>query len=76
MELLEVWRTQIIEACIYKAENNIADVSSEIELALADMEIVEVKTESRAQTFIEKKESENNSEPKPSEPKNDQLTLF
>src|SRR5436305_315231 len=35
LELLEIWRSQIIEARIYKAENNIADVPNEIELAIA-----------------------------------------
>ncbi len=47
LELLEIWRTQIIEARIYKAENNITDVPSEIELAIADMETFTAKTEKR-----------------------------
>ncbi len=40
MEILEVWRGQIIDARIYKAENNIPDKQSEIELAIADIETV------------------------------------
>ena len=37
LELLEVWRTQTIEARTYKAENNIPDEANEIEEAIADI---------------------------------------
>ncbi len=38
LELLEIWRTQIIDARIYKMENNIPDAPNEIEEAIADIE--------------------------------------
>lgn len=44
LELLEVWRTQIIDARIYKAENNIPDAINEIKLAVADIETFVSKT--------------------------------
>ena len=47
LELLEVWHQQIIEARIYKAENEISDAPNEIELAIADIETVVSKTEER-----------------------------
>lgn len=36
IELLEIWRSQVIEARIYKAENNIADSPSEIEVVIKE----------------------------------------
>jgi hypothetical protein len=53
LELLEVWRHQIIEARIYKAENNIPDAANEIELAISDIETVVTKTEERAEILNE-----------------------
>ena len=47
LELLEVWRTQIIDARIYKAENEIPDAPNEIELAIADIETYVSKSEER-----------------------------
>ncbi len=47
LELLEVWRTQIIDARIYKMDNNIPDASNEIKLAIADIETFASKTEER-----------------------------
>jgi hypothetical protein len=47
LELLEVWRSQLIEARIYKAENEITDTPNEIELAVADIETAVAKTEER-----------------------------
>lgn len=47
IELLEIWRSQIIQARILKVENNIADVPSDMELAIADMESFEEKVEQR-----------------------------
>jgi hypothetical protein len=38
LELLEIWRKQIIEARIYKAEHNVPDTPSEIELVIAELE--------------------------------------
>ena len=42
-ELLEIWWRQTVEARILKAENNIPDVPSEIELAIADIKTVSSK---------------------------------
>ena len=56
IELLEIWRRQVIEARIYKAENNIPDAPNEIDLALADIEIISDKAEKRKEVldnFIE-----------------------
>jgi hypothetical protein len=47
LELLEIWRTQIIDARIYKMENNIADAPNEIKEAIADIETFVSKTEGR-----------------------------
>ena len=47
LELLEIWRTQIIDARIYKMDNNIPDATNEIEEAIADIETFVSKTEER-----------------------------
>src|SRR5688572_29780456 len=54
LELLEVWRQQIIEARILKAENQIPDQPSEIELAIADIETFVAKIEKRGTLPIDK----------------------
>ncbi|MEO5643159.1 MAG: hypothetical protein ABIS12_07525 [Bacteroidia bacterium] len=51
--LLEVWRTQVIEARIYKAENNIPDAPNKIEIAIADVETVVAKSEERIEILEE-----------------------
>ena len=53
LELLEVWRSQIIDARIYKAENNIPDAPNEIELSIQEIETVVAKTEQRQEIFSE-----------------------
>ena len=53
LKLLEVWRSQVIEARILKIENNIPDTPSAIELALADMEAHEEKAEQRQEILNE-----------------------
>ncbi|MBI4946190.1 MAG: hypothetical protein HY840_07290 [Bacteroidetes bacterium] len=53
LELLRIWRSQVIEARIRKAINNIADVPSEMELAIADMEFFEEKVEQRQEILKE-----------------------
>jgi len=53
IELLEIWRLQIIEARIYKADNKIPDQPSEIELAIADIETIISKTEERVDRLNE-----------------------
>lgn len=47
IELLEIWRSQVIAARIYKAENNIPDAPNKIELAIADIETFTSKAEER-----------------------------
>lgn len=47
LELLEIWHQQIIEARIYKAENEIPDAPNEIEIAIAEIETIVVRTEER-----------------------------
>ncbi|MBI2967322.1 MAG: hypothetical protein HYY40_05855 [Bacteroidetes bacterium] len=77
LELLEIWRTQIIEARIYKAENNIADVPSEIELAIADMETQIAKAEERQEILKEETKPVAPTTPKVQQQADDsQLTLF
>jgi hypothetical protein len=79
LQILEVWRSQIIEARIYKAENRIPDQPSEIELAVMNIETIIEKSVQREEvlrssqselpetTFQENAERPNHS---------DQLSLF
>jgi len=53
LQLLEIWRSQIIAARIYKAENNIPDAPSEIELAIADIETTVARSEERQEALEE-----------------------
>lgn len=89
LELLEVWRSQVIQARIYKAENNIADVPSDMELAIANMESFEEKVEQRQKILNESRtavianevkhsqeETKYQEEEKNSPDKPEQLSLF
>ena len=51
-ELLEVWHQQIIEARIYKVENEIPDAPKEIELTIADIETFVSKTPQERQLSL------------------------
>lgn len=51
VELLEVWRSQLITARIYKDENKVPDELSEIQQAIADIEIMEEQTEQRQEAL-------------------------
>ena len=53
LELLEIWREQIIQARILKAEKNIPTQPNAIELALAEMEAQEEKSEQRQEILKE-----------------------
>ena len=53
LELLEVWHHQIIEARIYKAENEIPDAPNEIELAIEDIETFISKGDQRQDALNE-----------------------
>ena len=76
LELLKVWRIQVIEARIYKAENEIPDTPNEIELAIADIETVFAKAEER-QIIIESTQTNQKVyKPKIKEDNSDQTSLF
>ncbi len=53
LDLLEVWRAQLIEARIHKYENNIPDEVNEIQEAIADIEMVTAKLEERQEILSE-----------------------
>lgn len=77
LELLEVWRTQIIDARIYKMDNNIPDAPNEIESAIADIETFVSKTEERQDILTEFNNPVKQSRPKVQQQKDDsQLSLF
>ena len=78
LELLEVWHQQIIEARIYKAENEIADAPNEIELAIADIETSVAKAEQRQDTLKKFTEPVQQSRPKVQQQQDNdsQLSLF
>jgi len=50
-ELLEVWRSQLIAARIYKDENKVSDELSEIQQAIADIEVMAEQTEQRQEAL-------------------------
>jgi len=76
LELLEVWRSQVIEARIYKAENEIVDAPNEIELAIADIETVVAKTEERQEIIESSQTSHKIYKPKIKEEDKNQISLF
>jgi hypothetical protein len=78
IELLEIWRRQVIEARILKAENKIPDAPNEIELALANMEFESEKAEQRQEIIKEYLELKNEIEPEEKIHKDNytQLSLF
>ncbi len=76
LDLLKVWRSQLIEARIYKTENNIADAPNEIELAIADIETVVVKVEERKDVLENEPLYQKVHKPKIKEDNSDQMSLF
>ena len=76
LELLEVWRSQIIEARILKAENNIADAPNEIEIAIADIETVVAKAEERQEIIESIQPYQKVYKQKIKEDNQDQMSLF
>jgi hypothetical protein len=78
LELLEVWHKQIIEARIYKAENEIPDAPNEIELAIADIETFVAKSEQRQEAMNEYTQPVQQSRPKIQQQQDNdsQLSLF
>lgn len=76
-ELLEIWWRQVVEARIYKAENNIPDAPNEIELAIADIETFVSKTEGRQEIMNDFSNPFKQSRSKVQQQDNDsQLSLF
>ena len=77
LELLEIWREQIIQARILKAEKNIPTQPSAIELALAEMEEQEEKSEQRQEILQQAFEPVQTPRAKIQQQDDDsQLTLF
>ena len=76
VELLEVWRAQVIEARILKAENNIPDAPNEIELAIADIETMVIKAEERKEILEEAFLHQNTRKIKIQEDNSSQMNLF
>ena len=78
LELLEVWRSQLIEARIRKYEDNIADTPNEIEQAIAEIETVTAKLEEREEILSHEQEVQSTKPRKQIEqtPQGDQLGLF
>lgn len=76
IELLEIWRAQVIEARIYKAENNIPDAPNEIEEAIADVETMVIRAEERKEIIEDVFESKTSRRPKIKEDNSNQTSLF
>lgn len=76
LELLEVWRSQVIAARIYKAENNIPDAINEIELAIADIETTVAKAEERKEIIEDIFVNQKTQRAKIKEEDKDQLSMF
>lgn len=76
LELLEVWRSQVIEARIYKAENEIDDAPNEIELSIANIETVVAKAEERQEIIESTQTYQKKHKPKIKENNQDQTSLF
>ena len=78
IELLEIWRCQVISTRIYKMDNNIPDAPNEIELAIADIETFVSKTEERQEILTDFSNPVKQSRPKVQQQKDNdsQLSLF
>lgn len=81
LELLEVWRSQLIAARLYKAEHHVPDTLSEIKQAIAEIEVTQTHAEERHQMLHEATEEIEPPRPSrkpqvPSQPAENQLGLF
>lgn len=78
LELLEIWHQQIIEARIYKAENEIPDAPNEIGLAISDIENFVSKAEERQEILNDFSDPVKQSRPKIQQQQDNgsQLSLF
>ncbi|MBA3664054.1 MAG: hypothetical protein H0W61_07590 [Bacteroidetes bacterium] len=75
-ELMELMRRIIIEARIYKEENNIATVPNEMELAIAESNRSYVKAEERQEIMEAVQIPQKNHKPKIKDDNQDQISLF
>lgn len=76
VELLEIWWRQVVEARIYKAENNIPDAPNEIEMAIAGIETKIVKAEKHQKISEETFANQKIRKPKIKEDNSSQTSLF
>ena len=81
LQLLEVWRSQLIAARLYKAEHHVPDTLSEIKQAIAEIEVTQTHAEERHQMLHEATEEIEPPRPSrkpqvPSQPAENQLGLF
>lgn len=76
IELLEIWWRQVVEARIYKEENNIPDAPNEIELAIADIETTVAKAEERKEIIEDVFSSAKSHRTKIKEDNSNQTSLF
>ena len=81
VELLEIRRSQVIDARTFKAENNIPDAPDELAMMMEEIEHVEVKSNRRTR-ILEKSEDSKIFEPEmnddtgPEHDSGEQLSLF
>src|ERR1019366_8970797 len=71
IELLEIWRCQVISARIYKIENKIPDAPNEIEEVIKDIETYTAKLEEREEILNDFSNPKKQSRPKVQQQKND-----
>lgn len=79
LQLLEIWRSQIIEARIFKAENKIPDTTEEFEQAITDIHVIQhlqQKQQKAIQQIYSNELPKTTEQEQLPENKNQQLTLF
>lgn len=83
IELVEIWRAQVIEARILKAEQNIPDAPDEIEMAIAGIETSIAQVEDSTETMLRQAQHPDEtqvpqriSKPKIQGDNNQQISLF
>jgi len=81
LALLEVWRSQLIAARLYKAAHHMPDTLSEIKQAIAEIETIQNHADDRQEALGEEPEVPEPSRPSPKQrphsvPAESQLGLF
>jgi hypothetical protein len=76
IELLEIWWRQVVEARILKEENNIPDAPNEIEMAIADIETIVIKSAERREFIEDPANHQVAHKNKIKEDNSDQMSLF